>query len=134
MSEEIIKILDDLGNRLGIAIDWTSNNVMPYLQDLMQRFIGLKNTQALIWIIISLVIILVIALIIVKTIKYIKKQEKSDYEYEDKVFYIVMADLIIGFIALAFAITMFCNIFGLLQNIYTPEITIINYITSHGGL
>lgn len=35
MSNEIIKVLDDLSERLGIAIDWSSQNVMPYLQDLM---------------------------------------------------------------------------------------------------
>ena len=39
MSEEIIKALDDLGDRFGIAIDWTSENVLPYLQNLMDRFI-----------------------------------------------------------------------------------------------
>lgn len=38
MSDEIIKILDDLGQRFGIAIDWSSQNVMPYLQDLVRRF------------------------------------------------------------------------------------------------
>lgn len=31
MSDEIIKILDDLGQRFGVVIDWSSENVMPYL-------------------------------------------------------------------------------------------------------
>lgn len=38
-SREIIAILDYLCQRFGIAIDWTSDNVMPYLQDLGERFI-----------------------------------------------------------------------------------------------
>ena len=37
MSEEIIKILDDLGRRFGILIDWSSKNILPYLQDLIPR-------------------------------------------------------------------------------------------------
>ena len=32
MSDEIIKVLDDLSDRVGITIDWTSQNVLPYLQ------------------------------------------------------------------------------------------------------
>lgn len=29
MSENIIKVLDELGKRFGIAIDWSSENVTP---------------------------------------------------------------------------------------------------------
>ena len=86
MSEEIIKVLDNLGEKIGITIDWTNENILPYLQDLMSRFIGLKNVQAIIWIVISSIIILVTILAIVGTIKYIKKQDKTSYEYDDEVF------------------------------------------------
>ena len=130
MSDEIIKILNDLGNRLGIAIDWTSNNILPYLQDLMKRFIELKNTQAIIWIVLSLVIITVTVIVIIKLIKYLKKQNKKDYDYDDIASCIVMANVIIGFITLSFAIVLLCNVFGLLQNIFTPEITIVDYISN----
>lgn len=130
MSDEIIKILDDLGNRLGIAIDWTSQNIIPYLQDLMQRFIELKNTQAIIWIVLSLVIITVTVIGIIKLIKYLKKQNKNDYDYDDIAFYVVVTNVIIGFITLSFVIVFLCNAFGLLQNIFTPEITIIDYISN----
>lgn len=34
MSEDIIKVLDNLAQKFGIAIDWTSQNAMPYLEDL----------------------------------------------------------------------------------------------------
>lgn len=40
MSEEIIKILDHLASKFGIAIDWTSANVAPYLKELTDRFIS----------------------------------------------------------------------------------------------
>lgn len=38
-SNELITVLDYLAQKLGIAIDWTSDNVMPYLKDLCDRFI-----------------------------------------------------------------------------------------------
>jgi len=39
MANEIIKVLDNLGEKFGIAIDWSSANVVPYLQDLMTRIV-----------------------------------------------------------------------------------------------
>lgn len=39
MSNEIIKVLDHISNKFGITIDWSSDNVIPYLQDLMARMV-----------------------------------------------------------------------------------------------
>ena len=58
MSEEIIKVLDDLGDRFGIAIDWTSENVLPYLQNLMDRFITYNIAMNILYIVVCAVIIL----------------------------------------------------------------------------
>lgn len=38
-SSELITVLDYLAQKLGIVIDWTSDNVMPYLKDLCARYI-----------------------------------------------------------------------------------------------
>ena len=37
-SQEIINVLDYLCNKFGIAIDWTSENVIPYIEELCERF------------------------------------------------------------------------------------------------
>ena len=39
MGEEIIKVLDHLDNQFGLAIDWTSDNVLPYLSELSNKYI-----------------------------------------------------------------------------------------------
>lgn len=39
MGDEVIKVLNHLGDQFGVAIDWSSTNVMPYLNDLMARMI-----------------------------------------------------------------------------------------------
>lgn len=39
MGNEVIKVLNHLGDQFGVAIDWSSANVMPYLNDLMSRMI-----------------------------------------------------------------------------------------------
>ena len=57
MSEEIIKILDDLGRRFGIAIDWSSENVMPYLKDLMSRFVKYETATSILWMLLGVIIL-----------------------------------------------------------------------------
>ena len=38
-SSELITVLNYLAQKLGIVIDWTSDNVMPYIENLCARFI-----------------------------------------------------------------------------------------------
>lgn len=38
MSQEIIDVLNYLGEQLGIAIDWTSENVWPQVMDILGRY------------------------------------------------------------------------------------------------
>ena len=37
MSNEVIKVLDAFSQKFGIAINWTSENIMPYLQQLGEK-------------------------------------------------------------------------------------------------
>lgn len=37
MSEEIIKVLDALSEKFGIAIDWTGENVLPYVEEFLPK-------------------------------------------------------------------------------------------------
>lgn len=58
MSDEIIKLLDDLGRRFGIAIDWSSENVMPYLKDLMSRYIDYEVMTSIAWIVVGAILLI----------------------------------------------------------------------------
>jgi hypothetical protein len=48
-SGEIINVLDYLCGKFGIAIDWTSDNVMPYLEDLCGRYINYEVYTSIAW-------------------------------------------------------------------------------------
>ena len=48
-SEEIINVLDYICKKLGIAIDWTSENVIPYTQDLCARYIQYEIFTSIVW-------------------------------------------------------------------------------------
>lgn len=136
MSEEVIKILDDLSQRFGIAIDWSSQNILPYLQDLMTRLIQYKNVQAILWIVVSVVVFILVGIILKVVLKYIDKyydrDEYSSVYDEDRAFAKGVAWFIAGMFIFAFILVIILNIRGLIQNIYLPEATIIEYIQSLG--
>ena len=69
MSDEIIKLLDDLGQRFGIAIDWSSENVMPYLQDLVRRFTTYEIATSIMWLTIGMIFLLAGIIFSIKIVK-----------------------------------------------------------------
>ena len=74
VSSEIIEVLDYLGEKLGIAIDWTSNNVLPYLQALVDKFIKWEISTSIVWIVIAaFVIAMIIVLMNLKTFRKINE-------------------------------------------------------------
>lgn len=62
-SQEIINVLDYLGQKFGIAIDWTSENVMPYLQDLGARYIKYEIFTSIAWVILCIGIMVLAGII-----------------------------------------------------------------------
>ena len=75
VSSEIIEVLDYLGEKLGIAIDWTSNNVLPYLQTLVDKFIQWEISTSIVWIAIAaFIIVMTITLINLKGFREINEE------------------------------------------------------------
>ena len=37
-SEQLIHLIDEFAKRIGVVIDWTNDNIMPYLSDLITRY------------------------------------------------------------------------------------------------
>ena len=59
MSEEAIKILDTLANEFGLTINWTSENVLLYLQQLCSKYITYAICTNIVWILVGVCLILV---------------------------------------------------------------------------
>ena len=69
MSDAIIKVLNELCDKFGIAIDWTSDNVVPYLQDLMVRYSKYVCYTSIMWLIIGLIMIVIFGVLLYKHLK-----------------------------------------------------------------
>lgn len=57
MSQEIIKVLEYLSNQLGIAIDWTSENVWPQVIEILGRYRLLKLVEIGGWLIAEVIMV-----------------------------------------------------------------------------
>lgn len=81
MSDEIIKVLDDLSQRFGIAVDWTSSNALPYLQELAKKYVNYRLAMSAMELALG-ILFFVAAMKLVKEAKrqhYKAKEERRDY-------------------------------------------------------
>ena len=128
MSEEIIKVLDELGKRFGIVIDWSNQNIMPYLQELLKRFICYQNITACVWIIISIAMTICGVIML----KFLNKWRKSDGynsdSYDDDELLAALG-YIFSILIIALGIGLIIgNTLGIVKNICMPEMVVYEYI------
>lgn len=129
MSDEIIKILDDLGQRFGIAIDWSSENVMPYLKDLMSRFINYEMITSVVWMVVFIICCTLMFIAIKKLIQYQKSHNKTCSHYEE-IIWPTITSVIFVFLIVFCLIGISCQINDLILCNTIPERLIINYINT----
>ena len=89
MSEEIIEILEYISGKLGIAIDWTSENVWPQVTEFLGRYRLLKLIETSGWLIAEVIMIIVTFFILKSMAKdYMKiKNTKKDNFWWHKNYY-----------------------------------------------
>lgn len=75
----IVEIIDSLAEKFGIVVDWTNQNVMPYIEDLMQRIVSYEITSNIftmaLWAFLAIVTGIAVAIVH-------KEQMASDYPYD----------------------------------------------------
>lgn len=125
MSEEIIKVLDNLCEKFGIAIDWTSQNVVPYLKELVGRFINYEVVTSIFWIIVGVIAIIIPVIVIKKISKYAEKDYYSDWR-----FYRVVTIIFGSFIVFTFLIMILFQIYDIIECYTIPEKVIFDYLNS----
>ena len=112
VSNEIIKIMDYLGEKIGLTIDWSSDNIVPVIKQICTHFIQWEVGTSVVWIVIA------ILLIIVSIILGIVTNWNEDCAF-------VAAILIIGSFCLIGVQT-----FDIVECITFPEKAIYDYIVT----
>ena len=124
MSEEIIKVIDVLAAKFGVVIDWTAANMMPYLQQLADRYIGYEIATNIYWIVAWA--FMAIVLWILCYVCY----RKADFRYDgDNWAFAFGLTGFTGMIVTAiFVSTLFCNVKEIITCIMLPEQVILDYL------
>lgn len=52
VSEQIIQVVDALCEKFGIAINWTSENVIPYIETLCRKLVTYEISTSIAWMVI----------------------------------------------------------------------------------
>ena len=76
-SKQFIEIIDAIAERIGVVVDWTSKNTMPYLEDLMHRLVKFEIASSIFWLIL-LMFVLIGSII---AIKYLYAEADGGDEY-----------------------------------------------------
>ena len=130
MSEEIIKVIDELGKRFGVAIDWSNQNIIPYLQELLKRFICYRNITACVWIIISIAMT-ISGVVMFKFLNKWKKSDNYDKDYCNDDDMLAALGYMFSIFIIALGIVLIIgNMFGIVKNVCMPEMVVYEYITS----
>lgn len=136
MDNKIIEALDYLGEKIGIAIDWTAENVYPQVLDFMARYKTYEIVIDIIWIIFAIGCLFMTYLCIKKyviparTKAIAEKQSNFWFNYtrynyvEDTCELQIGAICFIAFIIIMSIISIFifiCNISDIIKWIVIPE-------------
>ena len=108
ISEEIIKTLDYIGEKFGLAIDWTSSNIMPYFTELCNKIVKYEICTSIIWIVAFVAAIALCISYIRKSIRW--AEDEGDWIWFAVILIIIAIVCGIGFLVQIFDIVE-CGIF-----------------------
>lgn len=128
MSDEVIKILDAFAKKFGCAIDWTSNNVLPYLQQLCGKYVTYEIATSVVWIIISIGLLFAGKYIIGKA-KYCWR-EYEENTYSDYDVGTMLLGVAAGFVIIIGIIVILVQTFDIVTCITFPEKMIVKELSS----
>lgn len=116
ISDELIKACEYFGEKIGIAADWSNENIVPYIKELCGKYIKWEIATSIIW----LIILMIAAVLLGLCIRYFIK-----IEYDDELWLpvIVASVLIIGFIIF--------NIFNITKAVVFPELMLYQELSKY---
>lgn len=126
VSKQIIEVLDNLCQKFGLVIDWSAENIVPYLTELCGKFINYEIYTSIAWIAIMVVTCAIFWIVFAATYKPAKKVDwDPDYieSWINPIFLVISA--MWSFISLFVIGT---QIFDIIEATYLPEKTIYDFI------
>lgn len=121
-SEQIIDVIDSLCQKFGIVVDWTSQNVVPRLEEFAEGYIAYERATSYVWIV---VVSVVAAASIYVTAKSMLADKKKNGGLDDSLAWLVFS---VPATATAIFVTV-KQVIDIIACKYIPEKIIIDAVT-----
>ena len=125
ISDQIIAVINDLCQKFGIAIDWTAENVFPYIEDLCARYIQFEIQTSIAWIV-CMVSVTVLAGIIWAISAIVDANTCSDMAEGVR----CISSIAFWILLVVTIIVSMCQAYDIIECYNLPEKVIIEYIES----
>lgn len=126
ISNEVISILDDLCKKFGIAIDWTAQNILPYLETLCKKFITFEIQTSIFWIAFMGITCAICWIITAILSRKASKLKWDSYKYTVTV---AMGAIVVSAVwSLISLIVIGVQIYDIVETTTFPEKTLYDYI------
>ena len=137
MDNKVIEVFEYLGEKLGIAIDWTSENVIPQITEFMSRYAKYAIIKNSINIILGALLVIASCIIIKIIVKAYKEDNEDSLFIESHNWGIAVSFM--GRFAIAFSVIGFLvgvgmivsNVFTLIEWTILPEMKFIETFSQY---
>lgn len=126
MDNKVIEVLDYLGEKFGIAVDWTAENVWPQVTEFMGRYATYEIARSIVWIVIGLITI--IASICLWRTMYKSYKKKDGFWYWTNEATVVVS-IITVIASVVFVCTIEDSIFKIIEWTIIPEMKFVEVIS-----
>lgn len=135
MDKDLCNVIDKIAEKIGVAIDWSSENVMPYIQDIIQRYRTMNIVNNIIVMTVCAIIITICVIVAVKITKGIinglQNTESSiwfDADYDDLSKLSIVTSVIIIILLLLSVIKLCVATEELMGWLYVPEVQFLGIL------
>lgn len=126
VSSEITAVLDDVSNRMGVAIDWAKDNVLAYIQELMSKYVSYRLCTSIVWFFIAVLVTILLSVLLVLRIHKVRYGE--EYDMYDVNFWIPIYVMILIGVLIFGCMVAFAYLNDIIQCITIPEKVFYDYV------
>ena len=129
----VIAIIDAIAAKFGIAVDWTAQNVLPYLEELMHRIVSFEIGVYTFWMIFCPIVAIGFGILGYNLIKTAKKINKYDWSDEPVGILGMICIILAGCATVATLVLIPIGTLRIIECVNIPEKIFFDYVTAIAG-
>lgn len=116
-SEQFITIMDAVCDKFGIVIDWTAQNVVPYMTELGGRVVKYEIATSIVWLVVG-------CFMLIGLYALYKKGKRDRWDEAWIPFVFISIFTVISSVSLIGG-----HVFNIIETIFLPEMVIIQFLS-----